>query len=145
LGTGGGSVEHLYLFWDSLLAAPRLWFEEVLRYHVPPESPLLSKQLQRSLYSSYFSTPRSTEQWDELERHGKRIYALADSLERTNRPAYGRVLASITAELVPIRGILALTLTPEEREAFDISLRVWLREHARQGYAVASPGIWPIL
>jgi imidazolonepropionase-like amidohydrolase len=120
------------------LAAPRFWFEELLRLHIP-ESSQVPKQLLRDIYSSSLSTPRSQEQWDELERRGKRIFALADSLDRTNRQAYGRVLRSITAELGPIRAILA----PEQREAFDINLRVWLREQARQGYSVVIPGVSP--
>jgi hypothetical protein len=50
------------------------------------------------------------------------------------------VLPLISAELGAMRTILA----PEQREAFDIQLRVWLREQVRQGYSVAIPGVLPV-
>jgi hypothetical protein len=113
-----------------LLAAPRFWFEELLRFH-------MAEPAMRAFLSYVVSPPRTNAQWDELERRSQRVFALADSLDGTNRQAYGRVLPLISAELGGIRAVL----TPEQHEAFDVNLQVWLREQARKGHRVTVPGV----
>jgi imidazolonepropionase-like amidohydrolase len=113
-----------------LLAAPRVWFEELLRFH-------LAEPSLREFLSYLVSPPRTNAQWDELERRSQRVFALADSLEGTHGPAYGRVLPLIAAELGGIRAVL----TPDQHEAFDVNLQVWLREQARKGHRVTVPGV----
>jgi hypothetical protein len=44
-----------------------------------------------------------------------------------------------TAQLAAVRA----RLTPEQCEAFDPTVRVWLREQARQGSALTVPGVMP--
>ena len=74
--------------------------------------------------------------------HVSAFEALTDSLEvakSAGTGTYKRVLQLLTAELGAIRTIL----TSEQHVAFDPKARVWLREQARQGYAVAVPGVTP--
>jgi hypothetical protein len=65
---------------------------------------------------------------------------LTDSLAKAQpkSPAYERGLRRLAETLAAMRGVLT---TAEQREAFDLKARVWLREQARQRYQVAIPGV----
>jgi imidazolonepropionase-like amidohydrolase len=116
------------------LAAPRLWFEELLRPQMP--GGIVNKA---GILPFLSSPPRSVEHWQELERRGRRVFALADSLKPSRRQTHGRVLQLLTAELGAIRALM----TPDEREAFDPKIEVWLRVQGRQGYRAVIPGVPP--
>jgi imidazolonepropionase-like amidohydrolase len=69
----------------------------------------------------------------------KQFAALVDSLTRATAAAREGVRQRLAAEL----GALRATLRPKQQELFDMQVRVWLREQARQGYPVAVPGVTP--
>jgi imidazolonepropionase-like amidohydrolase len=66
--------------------------------------------------------------------------ALLDSLAAATPAAREGVRRRLAAELGAVRA----ALTPGQQEAFDVRVRVWLREQARQGYPVTIPGVAPV-
>jgi hypothetical protein len=72
--------------------------------------------------------------------HATQLTRLVDSLAQAkpNQAEYARLLQRFAAEL----GALRALVTPEQqREWLDPQVRVWMGEHARQGYRVAVPGV----
>jgi hypothetical protein len=120
-----------------LLASPKAWFGWTVN-----SSPGINGS---GIGRPYLSRSFSQEQHLKFQKHVKTFEMLTDSLEaakaseRVRPQAVERVLRLLTTELGAIRAVL----TPEQYVTFDPIARVWLREHARQGYQMSIAGVSP--
>jgi imidazolonepropionase-like amidohydrolase len=100
---------------QGLLASPAVWYRFEIEEGIMPARPSIRGWRAKALADSLMAVPPS------------------DTL--TSR----RLVRRLTEEL----GAMRAHLTPEQREAFDPSARVWMREQARKGAPVVVPGVTP--